>query len=575
MDITLPSPQKSPLVITTLAVVLLSLGLSLLTWQNLRQHKSAIQDHILLAARAISRGVENSLTNGLDNMGLPTGELRALFRPLAGKLLQELIRDGDVRFIEIYSSRGTTLISTRGEGAGSRYRLPKHAFSALGSKGEWYEQTTLGGRPTFVFGRISTPSLNKFCPDDSCLSPMPPLLVIGLDMDNHIAFFNKFKKTAILQTAYALLVILVVWGLAAALLRRKDQSGKLLQLESFQSSLLDHMPDGLLTIDAEGSIRSANPAAGSLLAPNGSGLLDCALRDVLPEADRSRRQQGRATMEWAQIDRPRQSLEVLFLPLGDDSSQTLVLLRDRTEIRGLESELNRAEKLAAVGRLAAGMAHEIRNPLSALRGFAQYFTTKLAGQDPAETYARTMVQEADRLNKVITDLLFLAKPKKIAPETFPLNEITKELHSLLSMDICAHQAQWQEAGTQLLIRADRDSLKQALLNLLVNGLAALPEQGGRLSITARSSAEAVEITVADNGSGMSEKAIEHALEPFFTTRAKGTGLGLAIVHTIIQEHGGTVSVNSREGHGTEVTLLFPAPEQPQPPEPTCPDQPPS
>jgi hypothetical protein len=94
-----------------------------------------------------------------------------------------------------------------------------------------------------------------------------------------------------------------------------------------------------------------------------------------------------------------------------------------------------------------------------------------------------------------------------------------------------------------------------------------------VSILAGNTPEAVEITIADNGTGMSEQAVEHALEPFFTTRAKGTGLGLAIVHTIVREHGGTVTVDSREGHGTKVTLLFPLPPQPQPPEAQCPDRP--
>ena len=572
MDISLPSQEKSPLVITTLAVILLSLALSFLAWQNLRQHRSAIQDHILLAARAISRGVENSLTNGLDNMGLPSGELQALLRPLAGRLLQELIRDGDVRFIEIYSSKGTTLISTREGHNDTRYRLPKRAFAALGTSGEWYEQTTLGGKPVFVFGRIGTPGLNKFYADGSRLSPMPPLLVIGLDMDNHIVFFNKFKRTAILQTGYALLVILVVWVLAAALLRRKDQSRKLLHLETFQSSLLDHMPDGLLTLDSIGNIRSANPAAKSLLRTNGTPVLGRTLKDILPEADSPARQ-GNATMEWAQITRPNQYLELLFLPLRDDSDQTMVLLRDRTEIKGLESDLNRAEKLAAVGRLAAGMAHEIRNPLSALRGFAQYFTGKLAGQEPAETYARTMVQEADRLNKVITDLLFLAKPKKIAPAHFPLSEVTQELHSLLSMDIQSHQARWEETGTDARIFADRDSLKQVLLNLLVNSLAALPEEEGLIEISSTAAEKGVTISIADNGRGMTEDAIDPALEPFFTTRAQGTGLGLAIVHTIVQEHGGKITVDSEEGRGTKITLFFPAAREPQQPENTCPDHP--
>ncbi len=241
----------------------------------------------------------------------------------------------------------------------------------------------------------------------------------------------------------------------------------------------------------------------------------------------------------------------------------MVLLRDRTRLKNLEEDLAEAKRLATIGSLAAGVAHEIRNPLSSLRGFAQLFATKLKGQEPLASYASTMVQEADRLNRVVTDLLFLARPRDLAPTEVDLPRLVDSLRGLLRFDL-------EHKGVVPLLRldtgsvfADEDALRQCLLNLVVNALDALPESGGSLTLSS-SRAEAGEegpagvwISVADNGQGMDEAVRQKAFEPFFTDKRQGTGLGLAIVQGIMRGHRGRAVIDSTPGQGTAVRLFFP------------------
>ena len=242
-----------------------------------------------------------------------------------------------------------------------------------------------------------------------------------------------------------------------------------------------------------------------------------------------------------------------------------MLLRDRTRMRHLEDDLAEAKRLAAIGSLAAGVAHEIRNPLSSLRGFAQLFATKLKGQEPLASYACTMVQEADRLNRVVTDLLYLARPRDIAPLQLDLPSLGESLHGLLRFDLERKNVAPVFDFAAPTAFADEDALKQAILNLVVNALDALPDEGGRLTIaSSRESAQwedthepGVWISVTDNGQGMDEAVREHAFEPFFTAKRQGTGLGLAIVQGIMRAHRGRALIESTPGQGTSVRLFFP------------------
>lgn len=419
-------------------------------------------------------------------------------------------------------------------------------------------------------------------------SPRVPsmFLMAGLNPQRHLDQFQAYRRAALLQAGYVFGAASLLWVLAFAYLRRRDQALKAARLERFQSKLLDNMPDGLVTLGADGSILSANGSATRLLlaehttADSGAEpLADAASAAALlgrnwsefPFADLAGDPDAAAPYLWRQHNHAGRVLEILCLPLQADASsegaggERMVLLRDRTRLKTLEDDLAEAKRLAAIGSLAAGVAHEIRNPLSSLRGFAQLFATKLKGQEPLASYAATMVQEADRLNRVVTDLLFLARPRDLAPSEVDLARMAESLRGLLRFDL-EHKAVTPGLDLQAsTVYADEDALKQCLLNLLVNALDALPETGGELVVASRRSdpaegAPGVWISVADNGSGMDDSVREKAFEPFFTDKRQGTGLGLAIVQGIMRGHRGRALIESKPGQGTTLRLFFPDPD---------------
>ena len=557
MEIALP-PRNSRtiMMVATLAVFVLGLALSFSTWRNLRQQQETFREHAVVTARAIAAGIEINLRRELR---LPSSTEHAnallrLRRALAKDLLKDYIKRSDARFIGLYNPLGHILFSSHDDPKAINSQLPTIAWESMGNAGEWSGEMNFEGQPILVLGRISHLDMGESCLDGQCPPDQkPPMLLIGMDMTQYLQAFGKYRRTALLQTGYILAVTVVFWLLLMGLLQRKEQSRRLERLESFNARLLDNMPDGLLTLTAEGTIVAANPAAKNLM--HGFGLVGEPLEKIFDNLGLAG--ERRANQEWATFKAGEKDLEILQLPLKDGSGQSLVLVRDRTELAGLERELHRNEKLAAIGRMAAGVAHEIRNPLSSLRGFAQFFAKKLAGREPEELYARTMVQEADRLNRVITDLLFLARPRRLDFAQVPLAEVFGEVHTLLSMDVDAESGTIEEDIRAATVMADRDAIKQALINLVMNSIEALPEHGGLIRLESLKDNGGTKIRVTDNGRGMNAEEREHALEPFFTTRGQGTGLGLAIVHTIMQEHGGSIEIETAPDAGTTVSLLFP------------------
>jgi signal transduction histidine kinase len=557
MDIALPHrSSRTIMLMATMAVFVLGLALSFSTWRNLRQQQNSFREHAVVTARAIAAGIEINLRRELR---LPSSAEHAnallhLQRAMAKDLLKEYITRSDARFIGLYNPLGHILFSSHDDPKAINEQLPTIAWASMGNAGEWTGEMNFEGRPIMVLGRISHLSANLDCQDAQCPPEQkPPMLLIGVDMTRHLEAFGKYRRTAILQTGYILAVTIVFWLLLMGFLQRKEQGQRLARLESFNARLLDNMPDGLLTLSAEGTIVAANPAAQSLM--DGIGLMGEPLAKILDGLGLPPDRIG--SQEWTTLTTGDRHLEIRQLPLRDGSGQSLVLMRDRTELAGLERELHLNEKLAAIGRMAAGVAHEIRNPLSALRGFAQFFAKKLAGREPEELYARTMVQEADRLNRVITDLLFLARPRRLNLAQVPLAEVFGEVHTLLSMDAQAKDGRLELDPQAQSVAADRDALKQALINLTMNAIEALPEHEGLIRLESRQDERGTWITVRDNGRGMTAEEREHALEPFFTTRDKGTGLGLAIVHTIMQEHGGSIDIESAPDRGATACLFFP------------------
>lgn len=414
-------------------------------------------------------------------------------------------------------------------------------------------------------------------------------LVVGLNMAPHLAAYRSFARTVLLQTGLVFLAAAGVWWLGVIVLNRRELARKAVTMERLQSRLLDALPDGLVHLDANGEVLAANPAAHRLLNVEGGALVGQHPLALGPQAaallaEESGQTPPGSTGQWRQQQHGDRSMEVLSLPMDSPATTSankkprksrqagereksqggrLVLLRDRTELKRLEQTLNDAKRMATVGVLAAGVAHEIRNPLSALRGFAQFFAKKLAGKQPEEQYATTMVAEADRLNRVVGDLLNLARPRSLLLGPVNLPALAEELEQLVHTELEKTGTQLSTAFQTAVCHADADAIKQCLLNLILNSLQAMAESGApgpfRIVMGASPVPGGVAVIIQDNGPGMDAEQREHAFDPFYTSKPRGAGLGLAIVEKTMREHGGTATIEAPSGHGVTVRLVFPDP----------------
>nr|MBA3939072.1 GHKL domain-containing protein [Planctomycetota bacterium] len=344
----------------------------------------------------------------------------------------------------------------------------------------------------------------------------------------------------------------------------------------FTGELLDQLGEGVLAIDHQGAIAYANAEAVRLLRLGGpvqglqvSALLgDDTLRPILalleqgecPALERVPGPQGRQL-----VLRVTQLLDRRGVPIG----RTL-LIADETRLKILEDSAHRAEHLLALGEMAAGIAHEVRNPLTSLRGCAQELAEISAegGQRDAEALARILVSEADRLARIVEDFLSLSRLRTPLRESVELAPLFAELETL-----CRGRGDLPD-GLKLLFRvsadctallADPGQIRQVLGNLLNNALDALRQAPVPcLSCVARSvgadcplRVPAVEIAVTDNGCGIPKDIQTRIFTPFFSTKSQGTGLGLSLVQRIVREHEGALHLTSDQGKGTTVLIYLP------------------
>ena len=237
----------------------------------------------------------------------------------------------------------------------------------------------------------------------------------------------------------------------------------------------------------------------------------------------------------------------------------ILILRDLSEIRRLQDKVRRQEKLAAMGGLAAGVAHEVRNPLSSIKALATFFTGQFDEGSEANEAAKVMVQEVDRLNRVITELLEFSRPTDLKRQPIDIGLMISRSIQLVRQDAINKNIEIKvNAGEDICPAwADPDRLTQCLLNLYLNAIQAM-ENGGTLKVKyTMDETENVKISISDTGRGISPEQLKKIFDPYFTTKSKGTGLGLAIVHKIIEAHEGHIEVNSAIDEGTSFSISIP------------------
>lgn len=344
-----------------------------------------------------------------------------------------------------------------------------------------------------------------------------------------------------------------------------------LALEQLHESIVHSVSSGILTIDGGGRISSINPAAERILDRQAASVLGRPIGELLPFLPERLGSRGGAPgadfeaecllpngeRRWFGV-----SASPLLVPKGATGAGLVISLSDMTDRHAMAEAIQRSERLAALGQLSAGLAHELRNPLASMSGSIQILAESSGLDQDEKRLMEIVLLEADRLDALITDFLRFARPRPIQPTAFDLSQMVHASVALLRNTPTPKAFEVVESlPPGLSFFGDADQLGQVLWNLLINAVAALEARGGRITIGARGLDDgSLELSVSDTGCGIAEKHLPALFDPFFTTKQGGTGLGLSIAHGIVQAHGGRIEVSSREGQGTTFTILLPGHE---------------
>ncbi|MFZ0450042.1 MAG: ATP-binding protein [Desulfatiglandaceae bacterium] len=399
--------------------------------------------------------------------------------------------------------------------------------------------------------------------------PPADIIFVGLNMKPVEASRKGDARHSVIMALILLLVGFAgIFFLFLAQAYRSARSS-LTRIKAFSDNVVENMPIGLLFIDADGKIVSFNQTAETLLKLSSSDVLGRHSDEVLPSQLEGLASQPNETMQIIEkeIDCPLKGgmvipLDIIISSLKADDGAllgNLVLFRDLTELQELKGEVERSRRLASLGQLAAGIAHEIRNPLSSIKGFATYFKERYREVPEDQETADIMIQEVERLNRVIGQLLEFARPVSIERKSIDVLELVRQSLKLVEGDTLQKgiRIEMEVIPSERKVDLDPDKMKQVLLNLYLNALEAM-ERNGTLTVDIRDEKSGyVDIIISDTGAGIKKEDLAHVFDPYFTTKPSGTGLGLAIVHKIIESHGGEIRVESREGKGTRVVISLP------------------
>jgi len=563
------------------AVLVLLTVVTITTYFNL--DRAGRQAERVLAAQG------SAIVSGLA-AGLRTGWRHWIWQADSlQEMTQQMSHAGDVAFIALLDGRGRILAHSNpnlvgkflGEIAEIVVRLETAQVTG------WFDESGL-----YLSGRRLGPEEYGLRPPGEGPGPgmmmrrqhllqmnpdlRPQVILVGLETKTY-----REARGRQLQHALIMAGLLFVLGSGAiyfifVLQNYRTIDRTLSDLTTYTSQIVDNMPNGLITLDARGEPVMINRTARRMYGwgdREERSLAEAPAIKALWERYAERLKKEPTVLE-EEFESPMEGGGLLPLAvgaasvpggaLGETEPGLVFILRDLRQIRALEDRVRQNEKLAAVGRLAAGVAHEVRNPLSSMRGLARFLARDLDEKSREAEYLKVMVEEIDRLDRVISGLLDFARPRQPELKPVNLNETARHTVDLITDDARHQGISVREdlAPEKPVILADRDQAVQAMLNVLLNAIEAMP-QGGRMTVSTRSDGRETVFMVEDSGPGFPPGDRGRFLDPFFTTKEKGSGLGLAQVARIMEAHGGSVELGGEPGMGARVALRFPTADKDQ------------
>jgi two-component system sensor histidine kinase HydH len=595
----LPSPflYASPWILSAAIGILVAI-VFFFAANNLQREKRIMSENLFNKAQAIIHFI-GAGSRASRMMGIPdTRQVQPLIEQASG--------ESDIIALAIINSDGTILAHSKPNLIGSHLDHPRLNDPAMPPNGSFrlvksetdgktifevlapfkpflgrgqglfkkrqMEATTRNNDP--LYAPPGNPDNSMFCPppqkSGAWTSTSRLSILVSLDMTEQAKIIRQ-DRYQMLSISLALLLV-AIGGWIALLTAQSHRASQqtIRNMQAFTDLLISRLPVGIIATGADNRIQTFNSAASRLTGKEREQAIGQSPIEALPEIFNRlfpENPGAPASIDHElslseQTDEP-VHLRVSSLPITDAHGIKLgrvVLLDDISGIKNLEERIRRQDRLVALGKMAAGVAHEVRNPLSSIKGFAALLGSRFSEQSEEKQAAKLLINEVERLNRSISELLTYARPQPLHLSEFAMGPFIDDSLRLVQSDA---KALGVELSSRIELRQptvvlDRDRLNQVLLNLYLNSLQAM-EKGGRLTVWVGKGErpDRIEIRVRDTGYGIKKELLERVTDPYFTTKPGGSGLGLAMVHKLIDEHGGSLRISSKEGEGTTVNISLP------------------
>ncbi len=393
---------------------------------------------------------------------------------------------------------------------------------------------------------------------------------VGLSLENYKIISANFQKQTVLISViiFALSFLVIILVIAYQNYFTLEKSFK--KIESLTGNILESMDNAVVAIDAKGNIIMLNKIAENLFSLSRDRVIgkeyakvfagdECLLKDSMEQGKEVRDLET----SFKSLSGEPKTLLIGSSGISDEEGKmvgAVAVIHDITDFKKLEEETKRAERLSAMGNLAAGVAHEIRNPLNTIAIAAQRLKTEFtvkSSKNEYENFLKSIIEESKRLNNIVNQFLSLAKARKLNLVSVNLQDFLQELINLVRLEAQERKVSLlTKFNFQIQLKIDQDEMKKAFINLILNGIQA-SHKGGKILVETSKSKDFALIKISDSGKGIAPEDLSKIFQPYFTTKEKGTGLGLSIAHRIITDHKGRIEVESEPGRGTTFTISLP------------------